>query len=289
MDTITHTLFGLTTYGAVKKDEMDKKTKQALLFSAIVASQIPDIDIVANVTETGRIMEQMWHRGLTHSIFLAPIWALLIYGVAYLIWKRKDKVILYLALINVLIHIGSDALNTWGTGFFEPFSSARITLGYIPIVDLTIWTIMLFGFLYSKWNKSVPRWKVWRMVWIFIAVHVLFQGIQGQIIHEQAKERYDETALSASFVPWHFTVIGKTGAVVDMYSTTVWGEKEVIETIYSEEEVDLTPLFEQNPKAEVLMQWSPFVVVVDNEEKIGIYDPRFYRNGESFLFEFITK
>lgn len=74
MDTITHTLFGLTLYGAIDKSKMDQSHKRALLFTTLVGSHIPDSDVVVNLTETGRIMQQMWHRGLTHSFFLIPIW-----------------------------------------------------------------------------------------------------------------------------------------------------------------------------------------------------------------------
>lgn len=116
MDTVTHTLFGLTTYGAVKKENLTKPLKHALLFTALVGSQIPDIDVVLNLTEVGRINEQLWHRGLTHSILLVPFWAGLIYWIATLIWKIRDRRIFYLAFLNVTIHDVSDCLNTWGTG-----------------------------------------------------------------------------------------------------------------------------------------------------------------------------
>lgn len=59
--------------------------------------------------------------------------------------------------------------------------------------------------------------------------------------------------------------------------------------LHSQETADLTQLFETNPKAKTLQEWSPFVVVVDDEKRLGVYDPRFYRNGQSFLFEFMEK
>jgi inner membrane protein len=287
MDTITHTLFGLTTYGAVKKDEMDQKTKRALLFSAVVASQIPDIDVVANLTETGRVMEQMWHRGLTHSFFLAPVWALLIYLSAYVIWRRSHLIIYYLALINVFIHNATDSLNAWGTGIFEPFSDVRITFGVVPIVDFVIWALILAGYITIRVKKQLLRHKVWRVVWLAIVLHISFQGIQGYVIHNEAKQQYNEVALSASFIPGQFTVIGKMNGTVNIYTANIWQGRRLNETLISMEEADLELLFQENPKAEVLMQWSPFVVVVESDKKLGIYDPRFYRNGESFLFEFI--
>ncbi|MFZ5967455.1 MAG: metal-dependent hydrolase [Bacillota bacterium] len=289
MDSITHTLLGLTTYGTVKKKEMEPEMKKALWTAAVIGSQIPDIDAVMQLTEKGSVMYQMWHRGLSHSIFMAPIWASIIYFACYIIWRKKDKSIFYLALLNVSIHIGSDSLNAWGTGLLEPFSSIRVTLGVIPIVDLVIWGVILIGFLVTKLKKHFPRYKVWRMVWTVILLHVTLQSIQGYIVHQEAKAYYKETAMSASFVPWHFSVIGKNNAVIDIYEKTIWGKKIIKNTLYSREEADLKPLFSENPRAEVLLQWAPFVVIVDDDERLGIYDPRFYRNGESFLFQYINK
>lgn len=40
MDTITHTLFGLSLYGAVDKQRMDKNSRKAYLLTAVGASQI---------------------------------------------------------------------------------------------------------------------------------------------------------------------------------------------------------------------------------------------------------
>jgi inner membrane protein len=63
----------------------------------------------------------------------------------------------------------------------------------------------------------------------------------------------------------------------------------VTETLVSQEQADLEPLFARNPAARTLMEWSPFVVIVDDGQRLGVYDPRFYRNGESFLFEYLEK
>ena len=266
---------------------MDRQTKRALLFSSLTASQIPDIDVVANITATGRVMEQMWHRGLTHSFFLVPIWAVLIYGVAYLIWKRKDRMIFYLAFLNVFIHNASDSLNAWGTGVFEPISQIRLSFGVISIVDFFIWSVMLVGFFLVRMKKNLPRHLVWKVVWLIIVLHVTLQSVQGYLLLNEAKGQYQEVALSAGFVPGHFLLIGKENEIVTIYDVAIWREKEVRETLYSQEEADLELLFDKNPKAEVLKQWSPFVVIVETDQKLGIYDPRFYRNGESFLFEYI--
>ncbi|AFS77572.1 membrane-bound metal-dependent hydrolase [Gottschalkia acidurici 9a] len=289
MDSITHTLMGLTVYGTVKKKDIDPKVKKSIFVASAVGSQIPDIDMILQLTEKGRLMYQMWHRGVSHSLIMAPIWALVIYAICYLIWKVKDKMIFCIALLSVFLHIGFDSLNTWGTGIFEPFASTRVSLGLIPIVDVVIWVIMLIGLIFTKVKKSYPKYKIWRIVWIVIFIHVAIQSVQGQIIHNEAKLFYEKSAISASFVPWNFSIIGKNGDTVEIYSKTVWTEKKKIQILHSKEETDLTPLFAENLKAEVLAQWSPFVVIIEDQNKLGIYDPRFYRNGSSFLFEYVEK
>jgi inner membrane protein len=55
MDTITHTLFGLTLYGAANKSNMNKSHKRALLFTTVVGSQIPDIDVVLTCPKQGEL------------------------------------------------------------------------------------------------------------------------------------------------------------------------------------------------------------------------------------------
>ena len=188
MDSLTHTLMGLTIYGTVNKKEIAPEVKKAIFVASVAGNLIPDIDIVLQLTEKGRLMYQMWHRGTSHSLFMVPIWALFIYAICHLIWKVKEKKIFYIALLSVFLHIGFDALNTWGTGIFEPFSSARVSLGVISIVDVAIWSIMLMGFIFTKVKKAYPKYKIWRVVWIIIFIHVAIQSVQGIIIGNLAHE-----------------------------------------------------------------------------------------------------
>lgn len=289
MDTITHTLFGYTLYKIAHRADQSKTHQRALLFSALVGSQIPDIDVVAEFTEAGQIYQQMWHRGLTHSIFLVPFWAGLIYFVARLLFRTKDIKLFYLSLFAVFWHDTIDLFNAWGTGYFEPFSSMRVTIGTIPIVDLVFWSLFFIGFVVSRIFKNIPSHLVFQWVAIGILVHFAVQTTQGLIIERQAMNQYQQTELAATFIPWKFQVIGKNQDQVEIYEDSLFTPKKPIQTLYSNEEADLTPLFEKNPKAKVLHEWSPFVVIVDTPKELKIFDPRFLRDGESFLSEAIQK
>ncbi|ALS23604.1 MULTISPECIES: metal-dependent hydrolase [Paenibacillus] len=293
MDTITHTLFGLTLYGAVDKSRMTRREKQALLFTTVTGSQIPDIDVISAWWDTaGRY--QMWHRGLTHSVFLVPVFAALLAGMARLVWKVKGWSWFVIGMIAVFIHNTSDLFNAWGTGYLEPFSTVRITFGTIPIVDLVFWALMLGGWLWVFFRKrsgrlKVPSHRVYRTVWLLIALHVGLQSFQGYTLYQQVNHQYEQVALAADFVPGTFTVIGKHGNTVELSKGTVWTGIRPVTQLKSNEDADLEALFAANPKAKTLYEWAPFVVVVEDDKRLGLYDPRFYRNGQSFLFEYMDK
>jgi inner membrane protein len=287
MDTITHTLFGLTLYGAVDKREMSKEMKKAALFTAIGASQIPDIDVISQLWDSEG-MYQMWHRGITHSLFMMPLWAFLFMALSFILFKVKSWRLFFLALLAVFIHSTSDLFNAWGTGYFEPFSQKRITFGTIPIIDFIIWFIIFTAFfLRKRWRY--PRHQLYRAAWGLIALHFIIQSAQGYVLYQAYSKQYEQLTLSASFLPWHFHVIGKNKATVDIISDSLFGQAEKKYTLHSKEDADLNTLFEKRPEAKTLYEWAPFVVIVDDEERLGIYDPRFYRNGQSFLFEYIEK
>lgn len=287
MDTITHTLFGLSLYGAFKNEKETKRYNRALLVSTIGASQIPDIDIVSRVWDTEGLY-QMWHRGITHSVFLTPLWALTFFFLMWIFFRIKDKRLFYISWLAVFIHDTSDLFNAWGTGYLEPFSKTRITFGTIPIVDFVFWIIMLGAFIMAK-RSTLPSQKIYRTAWLVMGLHVIIQSAYGLNIYNQYEEKYDEVALSAGFIPFNFTVIGKSEKIVDIIDTSIINEDKVAYHLKSSEQADLNLLFEKRPEARTLYEWAPFVVIVDDENYLGLYDPRFYRKGQSFLFEYIEK
>ncbi|MCC3645414.1 MULTISPECIES: metal-dependent hydrolase [Cytobacillus] len=287
MDTITHTLFGLSLYGAVDKQRMDKNSRKAYLLTAVGASQIPDIDVISRFWDTEGLY-QMWHRGITHSVFLTPVWALLFLLLSFLLFRVKDKKLFLLGWLAVFIHNTSDLFNAWGTGYLEPFSTMRVTFGTIPIVDLVFWIIIGAAFFFTKRKKSKSPYY-FKMAWAFMLLHVVIQSTQGYLIYKQYDDHYEQVALSAEFIPWTYSVITKKDNEVTIFNDTLFTEKKAQYVLQSKEAADLDKLFSERPEAKTLYEWSPFVVLVDDDERLGLYDPRFYRNGQSFLFEYIEK
>ena len=286
MDTITHTLFGLTLYGAADKRDLQQHEKQALFVTTLVGSQIPDSDVISRLWDTEG-MYQMWHRGITHSIFLVPLFALLIYILVRLLFRVMDIRYFWWALLSVFIHNTSDLFNAWGTGYFEPISDMRITFGVIPIVDFVYWGIFLVAWLVAR--KQEVRYKTYRYAWAALVLYVAIQSAQGAYLYQAYADEHDEVALSASFIPTQFTVITKTEENVSLFKDSIYQEATLQYELTSAEKTSLEPLFEVNQEARTLTKWSPFVVIVANEERLGVFDPRFYDGESSFLYEYIER
>lgn len=286
MDTITHTLFGLTLYGAADKRDLQQHEKRALFVTTLVGSQIPDSDVISRLWDTEG-MYQMWHRGITHSIFLVPLFALLIYILVRLLFRVTDIRYFWWALLSVFIHNTSDLFNAWGTGYFEPISDVRITFGVIPIVDFVYWGIFLVAWLVAR--KQEVRYKTYRYAWAALVLYVALQSAQGAYLYQAYADEHDEVALSASFIPTQFTVITKTEENVSLFKDSIYQEATLQYELTSAEKTSLEPLFEVNQEARTLTKWSPFVVIVANEERLGVFDPRFYDGESSFLYEYIER
>jgi inner membrane protein len=286
LDTITHTLFGLSLYSSINKNDWDKRKKIAYLFTSIGASQIPDSDVISQLWDTEGLY-QMWHRGITHSIFVSPIWALIFYLACWFLFRVKDKRLFLLAWLAVAIHNTSDLFNAWGTGFLEPFSQIRITFGTIPIIDFVFWFIIGSTFYLTR-RKKEKRPFYFKIAWGLIVLHVFLQSLQGYYYYEKYQNHFEQIALSAGFLPTTFQIITKENEKVTIFEDGIFQKKKELYVLSSKEDANLNQLFAENPKAQTLYNWAPFVVIIEDEKQIGIYDPRFYRNGQSFLFESIS-
>ncbi len=163
MDTLTHALSGALLGrvmarpgGAARPDRL--RVAQAVL-AGTAAAAFPDIDFVLGYVS--EIAYLRGHRGVTHSLVMAPLWALLL---AWLMARisalqpgaaRPWRAFYAVALGGLLIHIAGDFITQFGTMMLAPFSDWRFGLGTTFIIDLTFSGILLAGLLASAlWRRS---------------------------------------------------------------------------------------------------------------------------------------
>ena len=161
MDSLTHIVLGGCVGEAIAGKQLGKR---ALLLGA-VAQSLPDIDFVASFW-LNPANDLLAHRGFTHSFLFILIAAPLLGFVAdrYIGIVRLNKWIFLFAL-QMFVHVFLDAFNSYGVGWFEPFSNVRISFNTLFVADpfLSIPLAVAFGFLVFASIKNERRMMVARM------------------------------------------------------------------------------------------------------------------------------
>lgn len=150
MDNLTHSLTGLM----LSRAGLNRFHPRATLL-LILAANAPDIDIVAISRGPLYYFEQ--HRGITHSIAMMPVMALLCVFVVCAIGRtmRGWAVAWVLAIIGVASHLLLDLTNTYGIRLLLPFSSQWFHLDLINLFDLIVWAVLFLGWLGPMLAKLV--------------------------------------------------------------------------------------------------------------------------------------
>lgn len=136
MDTLTHGLAGaLLGRGAAREGRA-----AAMVAVAAVGAMFPDVDaffMPGSWFRIGGTMDYLrYHRGVTHSFLLAPLFALAIALAARLAARRPPLGALWAAaLIGIVSHILFDWITSYGTMFFSPVSWGRFALDWVFILD----------------------------------------------------------------------------------------------------------------------------------------------------------
>ncbi|WP_299888900.1 metal-dependent hydrolase [uncultured Lacinutrix sp.] len=142
-------LFGHGLVGFTLSKVIDSKSNRLLLFLAVVSAILPDIDVLA-FNFGIPYLHPLGHRGFTHSIIFAIMWALLL---AFLLGKERKKLFFLILFFSTLSHGILDALTTGGkgVGFFVPFNNDRF---FFPWQIIKVSPIGISKF-FSKWGMQV--------------------------------------------------------------------------------------------------------------------------------------
>ena len=157
MDTLTHALSGALFARATARSSPcpeDPPLWQRVSLCTLAAA-FPDGDFVVSFYSSFAYL--LHHRGLTHSLLMMPLWALLLAGLAALCFRRPGAWRNYagVAALGIVAHILGDLITNYGTMIFAPFSDRRVAWGTTFIIDLWFSGIILAGLAASLvWKGS---------------------------------------------------------------------------------------------------------------------------------------
>jgi inner membrane protein len=140
LDNLTHSLVGLFLARAGFKHVTARGT--AIM---VLAANAPDFDAVSFFGGAATYIH--WHRNITHSLIAVPFMALL--SVAIVRWAGRKKVqwlaAWLIAMVAVASHLILDLTNVYGVRLLLPFSGEWFHWDLTPVIDVTIWAILLLG------------------------------------------------------------------------------------------------------------------------------------------------
>jgi membrane-bound metal-dependent hydrolase YbcI (DUF457 family) len=137
-------------------------TARAAITACTLGAIFPDIDVVGGALARNRLAIMEWHRNITHSAVMLPIWALLLAGISLLIarwvpWKRPS--FLQLAGIYAFAlatHVFLDCATNFGTMVWSPLNYSRLAWDWLFILDFSFTGIALAP-QFAAWCFREPK------------------------------------------------------------------------------------------------------------------------------------
>ena len=223
MDTITHSLLGALVVRSVFPAQQSKHpfTNRQRLLAGAVAGAFPDIDYIASWVDP-MIYLTLWHRSITHSFIMLPLWALLA-GITLSFIFRQRREWRYLSMLTgvaVFSHIASDLITVYGTQVLAPLSPWRASIGTTFIIDPWFTLIVLIGIFAGYKNDS--HHLPYAILAVLLA-YVLFQGGLKQYAHSIAQDHVQREGISTiriavlpqPFSPFNWKIIIETNDYYD--------------------------------------------------------------------------
>jgi len=179
MDTITHGIAGALIGKAVFRGEdmfasHPMNRSRILTWSLMLGAIFPDSDVLRDFFSSDKLLIVTWHRSITHSLLLLPVWALLLAGITRAFansrkWEGPSFAPLAgIYAVGILSHILLDLVTSFGTMIWSPLQWSRPAWDLIFIVDFTLTAILLvpqlLAWVYARPEKvqrrAVATWLV---------------------------------------------------------------------------------------------------------------------------------
>ncbi|MGQ0829146.1 MAG: metal-dependent hydrolase [Bacteroidota bacterium] len=301
MDSLTHVVLG----AAIGEAALGKKIgRKAMLWGAL-ADTIPDFDVFASPCFTDA-QQLLVHRGITHS-FLFVIMMSPLLGWLFSKWFKRSEVNWkswsWLFFWGMFTHIFIDALTAYGTGWFEPFSSYRVSFNTIFVADpfYTIpFLICVIVALIAK-NGSPKRIKWNRAGLIISSVYLLFTILNKWHVHDTVKEAINKQAIHVNDVVttptplnnflWMSFAPDSSGYWFGYYSVF---DKTDIDFYHTNKNDSLLKPFQHEESVKILKQFSKGYYVISKIDSVVYFnDIRFGQMGSwdqpdsTFAFSFL--
>jgi membrane-bound metal-dependent hydrolase YbcI (DUF457 family) len=198
MDPLTHGIVGALIgkaffakdppAGAPSWLERPRTASRVAILAATAGAVFPDVDIFAGELAHNRLAIMTWHRNITHSVVMLPVWALLLALLTLLLARRLrwpaprfgTLFLIYAAALGS--HVFLDLITSFGTMVWSPVSYKRVSWDWVFIIDLSLTGAALVPQL-AAWvfrrpehaaRRAFATWAV-----LFAAALVIAHGVRS--------------------------------------------------------------------------------------------------------------
>jgi inner membrane protein len=196
MDTLTHALSGALLARATNPKDAPPRSLPRRIAAGFFACAAPDLDFVVGFF--GPVAYLAQHRGVTHSLILLPLWALVFSWILAKILRepRGWRALYAVTAMSIGLHIAGDVITAFGTMVLAPFSDWRAALGTTFIIDLWFSGIIVAGLIVSALVRKQRLPSVAALA--LLGAYVGFQYIQKQHALELGELFAKEKALQGA-------------------------------------------------------------------------------------------
>ncbi|WP_430810096.1 MULTISPECIES: metal-dependent hydrolase [unclassified Carboxylicivirga] len=299
MDIVTQTVLG----AGIGEVVLGKKAGNKALMWGAVGGLIPDMDVL--FTRFYSVADGLFvHRGFSHSLvfafLMAPIMGWLIHRI-----HRKKMLITriewtQLMFWSIFTHPLLDYLTTYGTGAFLPFSSYRVELGTIGIVDVFYTLPFLLALLTLPFFNRKSKIRRYLMVGTlalttgYLSLTVANKFYVNKVFEQAFKaqdisyERFRTSPLPLSNFLWMGIAEASDGYHMALYSN--FDEHHPTDFIYiPRNEHLLAPLSHDTDLQKLLLFTKGYYQVGKDTEGLYLADLRFGKMGIDETADYIFK
>lgn len=252
MDIATHALMGVAcAYPLIPEAPL-------VACSFIFGSVAPDLDAFSRVF--GKLAFLRWHQTYTHSLLAVALGSVFLW--LYLPAAGWDRWAPLAFALGMLVHIGTDVSNTYGTAVLAPFSARRFCTEWVFFIDagtIVLTSLAIAGELLLPWPIPIAAVYV-----LTLAVYWILR----MFLRQRAANLAPVNTISlipSAFDFWNFfscTVEGSEARTFRLNSITGRIRDEQEQTIYDEQSLDL---LSDLPEFQMMRRLSPAYHVVSRE------------------------
>ena len=244
MDPLSQAAFGAAAAQACSR----KKYYALAITMGALGGLAPDLDVLIR-SDTNPLMGILYHRHFTHSLAFIPVGAFLVAAGVWLLthlWQKMFKISdrnippfkrMYLfSLIGYATHGFVDALTSYGTVLFWPFTDMRISWDWVSIIDpLVTFPLMIGIWLSYRRMKPAPLMVSIAFVGAYIGFLAMWHSRAETLYAEELQKNNvvveNLRVMPLLFKPLHYRAVFKSPElneiVIANISTKLTGEVDI--------------------------------------------------------------